>query len=473
MSWMDAMKAPNPLAAIGEAAKAEIGFAKNLLSDAGEAADKLASGDVAGAAVELLEATSVGNVAARRLEALGVIEGDLALNLTSGVINAAALNPLALKDAADVMKALGDKGVKSSGKACPAHTPPRTPAAELARAGGKRKGYAEPMPGSARGDRKIVDVVKGSSLMQPTDSVVNRALEGALRDAGVKRDGAPVKDTAWGSRSIDDILNDPTLSFEDMVAMFMAKVVQDEQKKVRAMMEDLQKAKSADDKDAKGAKGGAGGKAGGAADGGAEGGSSTGGFNIGSFGGTFSDKGMSLDHPLLGQLFSVGFSGGADGGGGGGLGNLNKDGLSGLAGMARDMGPMLTPLVAAGLAMIPPIGPLLAPFAPMLTEMALGALEQGAAQMPAGAPGMSPEDVAKKADAEGAGDSPSAASDGKSLVSEDGAKIAGMPNDQESRALMMEQLKMLMQNMQQMQQAMSNVLNTMHQGSMNAIRNIK
>jgi hypothetical protein len=38
---------------------------------------------------------------------------------------------------------------------------------------------------------------------------------------------------------------------------------------------------------------------------------------------------------------------------------------------------------------------------------------------------------------------------------------------------MMEELKNMMQKLQQMQQALSNVLNSMHQGAMNSVRNIR
>jgi flagellar hook-basal body complex protein FliE len=44
---------------------------------------------------------------------------------------------------------------------------------------------------------------------------------------------------------------------------------------------------------------------------------------------------------------------------------------------------------------------------------------------------------------------------------------------QDSRQMMMEELKNMMQKLQQMQQALSNVLNSMHQGAMNSIRNIR
>ena len=52
-----------------------------------------------------------------------------------------------------------------------------------------------------------------------------------------------------------------------------------------------------------------------------------------------------------------------------------------------------------------------------------------------------------------------------------GAK--GGQSASDSRQLKMEELKNLMQKLQQMQQALSNVLNSMHQGAMNSIRNIR
>jgi len=55
-----------------------------------------------------------------------------------------------------------------------------------------------------------------------------------------------------------------------------------------------------------------------------------------------------------------------------------------------------------------------------------------------------------------------------------GAKGAMSKEDyQDSRQMMMEELKNMMQKLQQMQQALSNVLNSMHQGAMNSIRNIR
>jgi hypothetical protein len=53
------------------------------------------------------------------------------------------------------------------------------------------------------------------------------------------------------------------------------------------------------------------------------------------------------------------------------------------------------------------------------------------------------------------------------------AKADAKQDYQDSRQMMMEELKNMMQKLQQMQQALSNVLNSMHQGAMNSIRNIR
>jgi hypothetical protein len=49
----------------------------------------------------------------------------------------------------------------------------------------------------------------------------------------------------------------------------------------------------------------------------------------------------------------------------------------------------------------------------------------------------------------------------------------GQATDEKSRQILFEKIKDLMQKMQQMFQSLSNVLNTMHQGAMNSIRNIR
>jgi len=49
----------------------------------------------------------------------------------------------------------------------------------------------------------------------------------------------------------------------------------------------------------------------------------------------------------------------------------------------------------------------------------------------------------------------------------------GAGGGEDSRQLMFEEIKNMMQKMQQMIQSLSNILNTMHQGAMNSIRNIR
>jgi hypothetical protein len=57
--------------------------------------------------------------------------------------------------------------------------------------------------------------------------------------------------------------------------------------------------------------------------------------------------------------------------------------------------------------------------------------------------------------------------------SSSGAAEGAEGSDEDSRQIMFEKIKDLMQKLQQALQSLSNVLNTMHQGSMNAIRNIR
>ncbi len=54
-----------------------------------------------------------------------------------------------------------------------------------------------------------------------------------------------------------------------------------------------------------------------------------------------------------------------------------------------------------------------------------------------------------------------------------GGAQGGGGGDSDSRQLLFEEIKNLMQKMQQMIQSLSNILNTLHNGAMNAIRNIR
>ena len=56
---------------------------------------------------------------------------------------------------------------------------------------------------------------------------------------------------------------------------------------------------------------------------------------------------------------------------------------------------------------------------------------------------------------------------------EENKSDAELEKARNSRSMMMEELKNMQQKLQRMQQALSNVLNSFHQGAMNAIRNIK
>lgn len=62
---------------------------------------------------------------------------------------------------------------------------------------------------------------------------------------------------------------------------------------------------------------------------------------------------------------------------------------------------------------------------------------------------------------------------GSAVGEKAGQAVDGKKDSESSRSLMFEKIKDLMQKLQQAIQSLSNIINTMHQGSMNSIRNIR
>ena len=147
----------------------------------------------------------------------------------------------------------------------------------------------------------------------------------------------------------------------------------------------------------------------------------------------------------------------AQGGVGGFLGGALKGGLSfrGVLGMVRGMVQMGSKVAG----MLGPKGQVIAMGLQMMDGLSGPLAEQfyGAIDNMLGLGG-------KKSAAASSGDKTPVGEDGKPLTKQD---------IEESRQMLMEEMKNSMNKLQQMQQALSNVLNAMHQGSMNAIRNIK
>jgi hypothetical protein len=134
---------------------------------------------------------------------------------------------------------------------------------------------------------------------------------------------------------------------------------------------------------------------------------------------------------------------------------LDPAALAAVAGMIKPLLPVLMPAICGALACVPPMGPLLAMAAPVLLPMLLDQVIAASAGQKQGA---------------GSNSSSSSSSSGGG---------AGKPDEEtkesleRSRALEFEKLKMLVNRMSEMQQTLSNVLNTQHETSMAAIRNIR
>ena len=62
---------------------------------------------------------------------------------------------------------------------------------------------------------------------------------------------------------------------------------------------------------------------------------------------------------------------------------------------------------------------------------------------------------------------------GSAVGEKAGQAVDGKKDSESSRSLMFEKIKDLMQKLQQAIQSLSNIINTMHQGSINSIRNIR
>jgi hypothetical protein len=409
--------------AVGDAAQgvaaAAIDYATDTVEDVTDGLEKIADGELAAGALELADAISIGSTTARQLQAVGIIpDSEAAKELTSGLVNAVLMNPIAIKDGFDFLAAQKSASANPrTGKPmAAAHAPPCRPSEQLARCGGKGRGYAAPKAGGgACSSAEVMKRFEGS--FTPADAL-RRAFEGAVRDAGIRRDGAPVADKPLASRKLHDILNDPSLCFEDMVAMFMAQVVHDEQQKIAGELKKyaglVQKAE-AKKTAARAAKASGSDKSGG-----------------------------------LGGLVDV-FAAGASGAGN------DADTLKSVIGFARMALPVLAPALSAAAMAVPPIGPVLAPLMPFILPVVLDVAESSLGGA-SGAQAKSKKGASAQASATGgAGE----------------AKADDADDTKESRQLMFERIKMMQQRMQQMLQCMSNVLNVTHQGAMNAVRNIR
>jgi hypothetical protein len=543
--------------AVGAAANAAGNLASNVAEDFAKVGDNLSKGNLLGAAAELMDATSMGTSVANSLEALGVLPNDpFAKNLVSAAANFAvgSVNPLAMvagfKDLNDASMALANRGKKPA----PAHTPP-TPAVAFERAQRLRPaGYASfsvnvqvhvgVKPGALKPGCGLPGwnnwINQNPPIMRPAvaamQDMVNRAVENALKEAGVERTGEPCRNKAPEDRSISDILNDPTLMFEDMVAMVMSKIVRDQQREITEKLrtwEENAPPKEGQKASSKEAPASGGAAAGGSAAAGAKVGAAAGAAGASAAPAAGGGGGAAGGNPLM-QIAQM-FTGGAD------ISSIialtGPEAAGNFLQAASGLAPILAPLISGALMAVPPIGPLIAPFVPMLLPVVMnvagqalssaggaigdaimpqrfevaemifgvlglggdggggGAMEAAAESGPrTSRRNLDPDDRpartrkgrTSRTRSEGDGrvreeqrtrrgsmsESKVGGGSGEPVKGKDGG-MAGSYDTAESRQMQMEMIKQLMNKMSEMQQALSNVLNTMHQGAMNSIRNIK
>lgn len=488
----------------GGVADAAADFVNSKAQDIGDIGKAAKSGNLAGAYFEAVEAFSLGEHAKDALDAVGLLPSDNKVlgDLVSGAVNYLTGNPIAAgKDLVDVLgevaKAPKQKGVSpSAGQSVP---PPSTEKGK-----GSGKAHYPAAPGGPRPPRSVLDgmndmmkgifdelqkLVGSGQLPPPTASTnppVARPAPGDIRfeiPEKVRKDfadnplrtGEPVLGKPISEISYDDIFADKTLSFEDMIFLFMSKIGSDLKKEMEEQMQsvaDMNKAlEQTPGKDGTAA---ADGKAGPGKAGGKPGGKS----------GAVSDAVAGGMPDLLGALSDPGT-----------LRGLVSGGLD----LAKVLAPVALPLIGAAVGTVAPgVGNVIGGLAGGVGGAALGigldmlkgAVDSGAFDgVLEGAVslfGGGSAEKAEKADGkQGAGKSDAAKSgqatsgatkgNGKSEGASGGA--AAPPKDGKSierdRDFVLQKIQLLQQRLTEFQQALSNILNAQHQTAMNAIGNIR
>lgn len=476
---------------VGEAAiNASADYVKRKTEDLTDISRAARSGNLAGAYFETVEAFSLGESARDALGAVGLLPDDNKLlgELVSGVVNYATGNPIAAaKDAFDIFSELAKAPTTPGVPPAAGFTVP-LPSKDLKQLPALPPHF--PVHGNGpREPRSVLDNIvdlqrqlleairKGigaGELVPPSPSplppIARRAPDDMRIDLPPKlrgeiddhpgRTGGPVSGRPISEVSYEQIFADKSLSFEDMVFMFMMKIGDELRGQMLDKMKEINELNGAD---AKAASGGAGARkgAGGAA------------------------SGASAGGPLGGAMSSIM---------GGGMPDLlgafaNPENLKGLLSGAIDVAklaaPVVLPLIGAAIGTVAPgpgniIGGLAGGAGGMGLALGLDLLKgavnagafdgvlEGAMGAFGGAAGAGGTSGASSA-APGKG----GAHDGKS----DAASMAGAANGDEatkrSREMLMQELQLIQSKLSEFQQALSNILNAQHQTAMNAIGNIR
>ena len=385
------------------------------------------------AGAEFAELMSPGVHVSNALDAIGILDANsVDGNRLSGWINglAATGSPLALlataKDLCDLNALKRSIGTGEASRVGIAHVPP-CPDEVLADAGASQKrGYARgdripssrPVELSGAMERLCLDPQGRQFCIQ----ILERRWNIALAELPWSPEGPSCRHKPLAQRTTLDILNDSSLCFEDKVAMFMAKVMDDMEEQVTRQMKKIASLQGQGARDA------------------------------------------ASNNP---SVFKTQYK-------------FVKDSLA--AGdvsenIADDLFQQALRCIRPAL---PAISAAVAPAVGTAVGAAIGSVVPGAGTAIGGAiggivstalPAVLPAlfDLSTQ----------SAANEAATLskFGRDAAAGVGNKSHPESSAgsvqMEMERLKLLLQRMQQMQQAYSNVLNAMHNGTMNVVRNIR
>lgn len=255
--------------------------------------DKVKRGDVLGAGMDYLQMRSLGSKVGDAAQALGLVD-EAGKNFLSAVCNMAIGSPAAVGDIADGFRALSENGQAqdvASGSCAPAHYAPR-PAEVYAKNKGKVKGYASLTV--QQGDLKLTLDIKNDQLRlalqnriaqggivgrfvmdmpglqlaygqpcatpaadptaEPTTDPTTDPTADTTADTTAAAAAEPTTSAAEGESTVSDssatseagpkvkndefqdILNDPTLSFEEILAKFLMLVCKKQEDKMVAMM---------------------------------------------------------------------------------------------------------------------------------------------------------------------------------------------------------------------------------------------
>lgn len=456
--------------AIGDAAQGYINDIGEGMSEVGEAFE---NGGLVNGGLEYLEQVSLGEGVGRQLEALGLGPKDGAgRDLIEGVANLVLGNPIGVRDILEGVGKLGEtKKAVGAAAAASVSEPFACRSPDVARARPNAgKGWAADML------RPNMTVEQALNTMKTPLAGMQNAVSEAIDQAVGGRSGTPVTQMG-GDYSIKDILNDPTLSFEDMVALVMFKVVEDEQEKVKGMLAQLD---AIDDKGAAKAAGVAAAKQTGNAPRASDAAKTE---SAAPKQGPITPKeSKPVTSPKPAEKT-------------GGLEGLFESAASFVGNMVKDVfSEKSKPFVKAAVSAITPViaaavttaitsalgistggvGLVAAPLIGVAVDFALQGAVDGIFGLADGAGPMM-----QAATADGASGLSPAQQEGVAVRAQQSkaefneATKGATENGKPDRATLMEHLKLATNKLSQMQQALSNVLKSMHDTSMASIRNIK